>query len=186
MKSRIPFILLALLPASAWAHPDHIDSGLWSGFSHPFSGLDHILAILAVGVWAARNTGNARWFVPVAFLIGMGAGGMLGFAGVQPAFLESAIAASALAAALLAALAMRMPLAIQAVIAAIFAVWHGIAHGIELPTLADPQVYISGFLVATILLLGSGLVLGKMLRSANRDRWLGTGLSVLAVSLFWA
>lgn len=184
MKSRILFALFVLMPASAWAHPGHVDSGLWSGFIHPFSGLDHILAMLAVGVWAARNAGNRRWFAPAAFLIGMIAGGSLGLEGVQPLFLESAIAASALAAGLLAALAMRMPLAVQALIAGTFAVWHGIAHGMELPVLVAPQAYILGFLAATALLLGTGLVLGKMLQRANRDRWLGAGMTALASTLF--
>lgn len=185
MKTFILFALFVLLPATALAHPGHADSGLWSGFAHPFSGLDHILAMIAVGVWAARNSGKQFWYPPAAFLVGMVAGGMLGFDGVQPAFMESAIAASALAAALLAALAMRLPLAAQTVIAALFAVWHGIAHGLELPVVVAPLVFIVGFLAATALLLGAGLVLGKMLQHANRDRWLGAGMSMLAASLFW-
>ncbi|MDP1898088.1 MAG: HupE/UreJ family protein, partial [Sulfurimicrobium sp.] len=115
---------------------------------------------------------------------GMIGGGLLGFEGLQPTFMESAIAASALAAGLLATLAMRLPLAAQAAIAALFAVWHGIAHGMELPVATAPQTYVIGFLAATALLLGTGLVLGKVLQRANRDRWLGAGMTALAATLF--
>lgn len=184
MKTRLLFVLFVLMPASAWAHPGHVGAGLWSGFFHPFSGLDHILAMIAVGVWAARNSGRASWFPPAAFLGGMIAGVLLGFDGMAPPFIEPAIAASALAAALLVAFAIRLPVVLQAAIAAMFAVWHGIAHGMELPVAIVPQVYVSGFLAATALLLCSGLVLGKVLQIAGRDRWLGAGMSVLAASLF--
>ncbi|MDP2963284.1 MAG: HupE/UreJ family protein [Sulfurimicrobium sp.] len=184
MKKSILLALLVLMPVSAWAHPGHAGSGLWSGFIHPFSGLDHILAMIAVGVWAARNTGKKFWLPPAAFLAGMIGGGLLGFEGLQPTFMESAIAASALAAGLLATLAMRLPLAAQAAIAALFAVWHGIAHGMELPVATAPQTYVIGFLAATALLLSTGLVLGKVLQRANRDRWLGAGMTALAATLF--
>ena len=110
-----------------------------SGLTHPYSGLDHILGMLAVGVWAARNQGLRRWYVPAAFVGGMVAGGMLGFAGgiffayIVPDSLESAVAASVLASTLMVALAVRLPLIPQLALAMIFAVWHGIAHGIDGP-----------------------------------------------------
>jgi urease accessory protein len=184
MKTRI--LLAVLFPTSAWAHPGHVDSGLLAGFFHPFSGLDHIVAMLAVGVWAARNSASRCWFAPAAFLAGMSVGGLLGFDGFLPGFLESAITASALAAALLVVFALHLPLALQAALAALFAVWHGIAHGVELPLAVAPATYVTGFLLATSVLLGAGLLLGKLLQRADRDRWLGGGLTALAATLLWS
>ena len=181
---------LALLPVSAWAHPGHDAAGFLSGLLHPFSGLDHILGMLAVGVWAARNQGLRRWFVPAAFLGGMVAGGMIGFAGgiffayIGTDSLESAVAVSVLAATLMVALTVRLPLVVQLAMAMFFAVWHGIAHGIELPAAASPWSYGCGFAAATALLLGIGLALGH--RLGARDRWLGAGMSMIAASLFLA
>ncbi|MBI1175704.1 MAG: protein hupE [Sideroxydans sp.] len=175
-----------LLPAVAWAHPGHGGSGFVSGWAHPFSGLDHVLCMLAVGIWAARNGGAKGGLVVAAFLGGMLAGGLLGLDGILPSFLESAVTASVLAAALLVALAVRLPLPAQAGVAAFFALWHGIAHGAELPVMAAPFGYACGFLAATALLLGSGLAMGKLLRQRERDRWLGAGMALLATSLFWA
>jgi urease accessory protein len=187
MKQRT-FLLFAalLLPAVASAHPGHGDAGLASGFLHPFSGLDHMVAMLAIGVWAARNAGLKRWLTPAAFLLGMIGGGALGFGGFLPQFLESAVTASTLAAALLVLLAVRLPLAIQASLAAAFAVWHGMAHGAELPAATAPVGFAVGFLAATVTLLAVGVALGRLLRQGERDRWLGAGLTAVAASLLWS
>lgn len=179
-------VLAMLLPAVAWAHPGHGGSGLLSGLAHPFSGLDHILCMLAVGIWAARNGGAKGGFVVAAFLVGMLAGGVIGLNGILPSFLDSAVSASVLAAALLVALAVRLPLPAQAGVAAFFALWHGIAHGSELPAMTSPWSYACGFLAATTLLLGSGLIIGKLLRNRQQDRWLGAAMAALAATLFWA
>jgi urease accessory protein len=185
-EMKILFAVVAtLFPVVAWAHPGHGGSGFLSGLAHPFSGLDHILCMLAVGIWAARNGGARGWFVVAAFLLGMLAGGVTGLDGILPSFLESAVAASVLAATLLVALAVRLPLAAQSGTAAFFALWHGIAHGAELPAMTAPLNYACGFLLATTLLLGSGMLIGKMLQNKERDRWLGAGMATLAAALFW-
>lgn len=186
MKQRLFLFAALLLPAVAHAHPGHADAGMVSGFLHPFSGLDHVVAMLAVGVWAARNAGMKRWLAPAAFLAGMLGGGVLGLGGFLPTFLESAVTASALAAALLVLLAGRLPLGLQASVAAAFAVWHGIAHGTELPAATSPLGFAVGFVAATGLLLVMGVALGRLLQRGQRDRWLGAGLTALAASLFWA
>lgn len=186
MKQRLFLFAALLLPAVAHAHPGHADAGMVSGFLHPVSGLDHVVAMLAVGVWAARNVGMTRWLVPAAFLAGMLGGGVLGLGGFLPTFLESAVTASALAAALLVLLAGRLPLGLQASVAAAFAVWHGIAHGAELPAATSPLGFAVGFVAATGLLLVMGMALGRLLQRGQRDRWLGAGLTALAASLFWA
>lgn len=179
--SRLLFVIAAAtLPVTAWAHPGHPGGGFMSGFAHPFSGLDHVLTMLAVGIWAARSSGMGRWFVPVSFLAGMLAGGLLGFDGFVPAFLESAVAASVLASALLVALSIQLPMPLKAGLALFFALWHGIAHGAELSD--APWGHACGFLAATALLLGCGLALGHRFR--GRDRWLGGGMAALALSLF--
>jgi hypothetical protein len=110
MKRQILLFAALLLPTVAYAHPGHADAGMVSGFMHPFNGLDHLVAMLAVGVWAARNAGMKRWLTPAAFLVGMIAGGVLGLGGFLPSFLESAVIASTFAAALLVLLAVRLPL----------------------------------------------------------------------------
>lgn len=186
MTRRLLLTTALLLPAVAHAHPGHADAGVVSGFLHPFSGLDHVVAMLAVGVWAARNAGMKRWLAPTAFLVGMLGGGALGLGGFLPSFLESAVAASALAAALLVLLAVRLPLGVQACVAAAFAVWHGIAHGAELPAATAPLGFAAGFIAATGVLLATGLALGRLSQRSERDRWLGAGLTALAASLFWA
>lgn len=186
MKQRLFLFAALLLPAVAHAHPGHADAGVVSGFLHPFSGLDHVVAMLAVGVWAARNAGTKRWLVPAAFLAGMLGGCVLGLGGFLPTFLEFAVAASALSAALLVLLAVRLPLGLQASVAAAFAVWHGIAHGTELPAATSPLGFAVGFVAATGLLLVMGVALGRLLQRGQRDRWLGAGLTALAASLFWA
>ena len=179
-------LLLMLLPMTAWAHPGHGESGFMSGLVHPFSGLDHVIGMLAVGIWAARNSGARRWLVALVFLAGMLLGGIIGMNGQVPVFLESVLAASVLASAVLVALAVRMPVLWQAGFALFFAIWHGIAHGAELPAMAAPFGYASGFLLATALLLAAGVGLGSVLQQGNRDRWLGAGMAVLAVPLFWS
>lgn len=187
MKTRLFFTFFALtLPAYAWAHPGHAAVGFISGLTHPFTGLDHILGMLAVGVWAARNSGMKRAIIPTAFVGGMIAGGLIGLQGILPSFLDSAIASSVLASALIITLSIRLPLFAQAGLAMFFAIWHGIAHGIELPTAMDPWRYVCGFIVATTLLLNVGLLLGSVLRHGNRDRYLGAGMSVLAASILFA
>ena len=180
-------VFVLLVPALAWAHPGHGGSGLVSGMAHPFSGLDHVLGMLAVGVWAARNSGAKGWFVVAAFSVGMLAGGLIGLDSVVPSFVESAVAASVLASALLVALAVRLPLQAQVGVAAFFALWHGIAHGAELPEMASPVGYVVGFLLATASLLITGMVAGKLLDQHERERRIfGAGMAAVAVSLFWA
>ncbi len=175
-----------LLPSLVWAHPGHDEAGLLGGLAHPFSGLDHVLGMLAIGIWAARNDGWGRWIVPAAFLGGMMGGALLGFDGFVPPYLESAMLATVAASVLLATLAARLPLAAKAAMAAIFALSHGLAHGAEIPALASPGAYAAGFLAATALLLALGVGLGHLAQHTKRERWLGAALATLTLSLFWA
>eukprot|EP01034_Spumella_vulgaris_P000355 gene355-468_t len=129
---------LLLVPALAFAHPGHGDNGLVAGISHPLGGLDHLLAMLAVGLWAAQQQGAARWALPCTFVGTMLLGGVLGFEGLALPALESGIAASVLALGLAVALAIRPPVALAVAATAVFALFHGVAHGLELPDMTSP------------------------------------------------
>lgn len=154
---------LLLSPALALAHPGHDHAGVMSGIAHPVLGLDHLLAMLAVGLWAAQQTGNARWALPLTFVMIMLVGGLLGFAGIEMPLMETGIAGSVLALGLLVALAVRPPLTVAAGLTALFALSHGIAHGLELPALSSPWGYAAGFVAATAALHGIGYTVARNL-----------------------
>jgi urease accessory protein len=159
------FVLLATLPAIASAHPGHDgDHGFgWDfsgGFAHPLSGWDHLLAMIAVGLWAAQLGGRARWLVPAAFVSVMTLGAILGHGGMAIAGTEQAIAASVLFLGLLVATAARLPIAAGMAITGVFALFHGLAHGAEMPATAAGLSYGLGFVLATTLLHAAGLGLG--------------------------
>ncbi|HVU16732.1 MAG TPA: HupE/UreJ family protein [Candidatus Didemnitutus sp.] len=168
MRSRLRFLFSSaaafLIPALAWAHPGHpgheVEWDFQAGAVHPLSGLDHVLAMVAIGLWAAQLGGRARWLVPSAFVAMMVAGGVLGrFGGEVPA-LEQAIAASAVILGLLIALAIRPPVILGMVVAGTFALFHGYAHGAEMPENSSATMYVLGFVAATITLHLVGLGLG--------------------------
>jgi urease accessory protein len=153
--------IAALGIGSAFAHPGHPDTfGFNDGFSHPFSGIDHLLAMLAVGLWAAQNKRSALWVLPLAFPLMMVAGALLAFSGLQLPAVETGIAASVAVLGLLIAFAVRMPLWASAGVVSIFALFHGYAHGSELPHGASALWYGVGFVAATALLHALGLAIG--------------------------
>jgi urease accessory protein len=154
---------LLFSPALALAHPGHDHAGVMSGIAHPVLGLDHLLAMLAVGLWAAQQTGRARWALPLTFVATMLFGGLLGFTGLQLPLMETGIAGSVLALGLLVALAVRPPVAVATGLTALFALGHGVAHGLELPALASPWGYAAGFVMATAALHGIGYVVARNL-----------------------
>lgn len=164
-KSLIATTLL-LSPALAFAHPGHDHAGVMSGLAHPLFGLDHLLAMLAVGLWAAQQQGAARWALPLTFVATMLFGGLLGFAGIEMPLMETGIAGSVLALGLLVALAVRPPVAIAAGLTALFAASHGVAHGLELPALSSPWGYAAGFVAATAALHAAGYVVARSLPQA--------------------
>lgn len=168
MQVRKALYALALLftPAMAFAHTGHDTSGIMAGVAHPVTGLDHLLAMLAVGLWAAQQHGSARWAVPVTFVTSMLLGGVLGFEGLQIPFMETGIAASVLAFGLLVAVAARLPISAALGMTALFALTHGVAHGLELPDLANPWGYAAGFVAATAVLHAVGYAMVRALPQA--------------------
>lgn len=166
LRKTLYAIALFCTPALAFAHPGHGESGFMAGMAHPVFGLDHLLAMFAVGLWAAQQNGAARWALPLTFVGTMLAGGLLGFAGVEIPLMETGIAGSVLAFGLLVAVAARLPMAASIGLTALFALSHGVAHGLELPVLASPFGYAVGFIVATAALHAIGFALVRFLPSA--------------------
>jgi urease accessory protein len=182
--------VMAFLPALAQAHPMPGEvHTLKSGFLHPLSGLDHILAMVAVGLWAAQLGGRALYLVPTAFVSLMAFGGAMGMAGVPLPMVEAGILASILVLGLLIAAAVRLPVAAGMAIVGLFALFHGHAHGTELPAAATGMTYALGFILATVLLHVCGIGLGLLAQKklpAPAVRFAGVAIMIAGVCLCFA
>ncbi|MGG5810115.1 HupE/UreJ family protein [Falsiroseomonas sp. CW058] len=165
-KILVAAALLAPLPALAHPGGDHLH-GLAAGFAHPFGGLDHLAAMVAVGLWAGMAGGRARWMAPAAFLGGMAAGGVLGLTGIGVPMVEAGILASLVVLGLMVAAAARLPLAAALPLLAGFGLLHGHAHGTE--AAGGAVGYLAAMMAATALLHGAGLLLASP-RLASRGR----------------
>lgn len=154
-------LALALSPTLAFAHTGiGATSGFWHGFGHPISGLDHILAMVTVGLFAWQLGGRALWIVPSAFVALMAVGGALGLAGVDIPFVETGIALSVVVLGAAVALNIRAPAAVAAALVGSFALFHGHAHGAEMPEDAGGLAYALGFMLATATLHAAGILAG--------------------------
>lgn len=154
-------ILISAGPAAA-----HVGGGLaggfGSGFAHPLLGLDHIAAMVAVGLWGAFLGAPAIWVLPIVFPLVMAFGGILGILGVPLPGIEIGIAISAVVLGLMVALAVKPHLAIAAIIVGAFAIFHGYAHGTELPEDSNAVAYSAGFVIATGVLHLCGIAIGLL------------------------
>lgn len=169
MKKALLVIALAAAASPALSHVGgapghHAGSGLAAGFGHPFGGLDHLLAMLAIGVWSASALPlRQSWIAPLGFVAAMLAGAGIAFAGVPLPGVETMIAVSVLLSGLLVAIRLPLPAVAGAAVAAAFAVFHGHAHGIE--AAGGVAAYMAGFAAATALLhllgIGVGLLLAR-------------------------
>ncbi len=158
-------ILAATAPA--FAHVSAVDNGSFlAGFTHPLLGLDHIVVMVAVGLWAATIGGRAVWAVPAAFVGAMAIGYFLALTGLALPFAEPMILASVVALGLLIAAAVRLPVMVGALLVGLFAVFHGHAHGSELGVAAAVP-FGFGFALATALLHGAGIAAGLFLGSGK-------------------
>jgi len=157
-------VLLTLLVSSnAWAHSETgVAGGLISGLLHPLLGPDHLIAMVAVGLWGAQLQRPAIWLLPITFPAVMAFGGLLGMAGMPLPGIEIGIGLSALALGIMVALRVRPPLWVAALLVGCFAIFHGHAHGVELPVAANPLAYGVGFIVCTGLLHLAGILLGSL------------------------
>jgi len=185
MKRIIPTATLLLIPSVALAHPGHA-TGLLAGFGHPFTGADHLLAMLGVGLWAAILGGKARWALPATFLTAMALGGAFAMTlglGVLAAAVEPAILASVILLGAAVALALRAPLALALPMVALFGLAHGAAHGTEM--VGNGLVFGAAMLAATACLHGLGLALGLSL-NFRLARVLGSATTVAGLALVFA
>jgi urease accessory protein len=154
-------LLLLALPATAFAHTGVGDTrGFMHGFGHPLSGIDHILAMVGVGLFAARLGGRALWLVPSAFVAMMALGGAAGMYGLNLPWVETGIALSVVVLGLAVAFNLSLSALGAAALVGFFAVFHGHAHGAEMPVDASGLGYAAGFMIATALLHASGIALG--------------------------
>jgi urease accessory protein len=174
-------VVAAFWAQAALAHVEQGEArGLLSGLLHPVSGLDHVLAMVAVGLWGAQLGAPAIWVLPVAFPLVMAMGGMLGFLGVPVPGVEYGIAASAIVLGTAIAFEIRPPLVIAALVVACFAVFHGHAHGTELPPGQSALLFSMGFVVATGCLHAVGIGIGTVHRRPWGRRLLRVAGTVVA------
>jgi urease accessory protein len=177
-------LLLAALPAVA--HTGDLSGGFLGGFAHPLFGPDHVVAMVAVGLWGAFLGPPPMFILPIVFPLVMAVGGVLGILAVPLPAAELAIAASAIVLGLMVASAARPPLWVAATIVAAFAIFHGYAHGAELPAGTDAAAYSIGFVTATGLLHLAGIALGLTVRwPAGRIGVRGTGAAIAGAGLLF-
>lgn len=155
-------LMLGAGPASAHEQVG-VAGGFVSGFTHPIFGADHLIAMVAVGLWGAQLGRPLVWILPITFPLVMAFGGLLGLLDVGLPFVEVAIALSAIVLGIMVAFQIRPPVWVAAAIVAVFAIFHGHAHGQELPEAANPLAYSVGFVLATGLLHLTGILIGLVL-----------------------
>lgn len=170
-----------------------VDGGALAGFLHPLLGLDHLLAMVAVGLLSTQIGGRAVWYVPAAFVVAMAIGGVIGLTGVPLPFLEYGITASVLALGVAILADRSFPISFAMIFVAIFAIFHGYAHGTELPAAAANEgvayiaAYVNGFLIATAGLHLIGVFLGMIIEKSPRAtltmRLSGALLAIIGIFL---
>jgi urease accessory protein len=176
-------------PRSALAHVQKGEAvGFLTGFRHPISGGDHVLAMVAVGLWGAQLGAPAIWVLPVAFPMVMAVGGMLGLMGVPLPGIEYGIAVSAMLLGAVVMFEVRPPLTVAAALVGVFAIFHGHAHGTELPPGQSALLYSMGFVTATGCLHATGIGIGTVHRWAwGRAvlRFAGAAITAGGVFFMW-
>jgi urease accessory protein len=167
-------LLMLLLPVLAQAHAGAGDTGLMNGLMHPVFGLDHLLAMISVGVLSAQLGGHNLWRIPAAFVGAMTLGGALGIARVAQLDVELGIALSVLVLGLGVVFAQRhMSAWTMTALVLFFGACHGYAHGIEIPKSVSPALYTLGFVISTSVLHIAGLLIGEL---ASMQAWLWKGV----------
>lgn len=182
--------VVLVAPSLAGAHEagGSAGNGFVAGFMHPIGGLDHILAMLAVGMWGAQLGNPAIWVLPIAFPLVMALGGVAGIVGLPLPSVELGIAISVVILGAMIALDRRPPVAVAGVLVAFFAVFHGYAHGVELPGHTDAVAYSAGFVLATGLIHLAGIGIGFVTELEHGMRLLragGAAISLTGVALTW-
>jgi len=181
--------ILTYYPSSAFAHVERGQAiGFVTGLRHPWSGLDHVLAMIAVGLWGAQLGSPAIWLLPVTFPMVMSLGAMMGLLGIPLPGIEIGIAFSAILLGAMVFGEVRPRLVIAAVMVGFFAVFHGHAHGTELPAGQSGLLYSMGFVIATGMLHGMGITIGLIHRwPAGKLALRGAGalITIIGVTFLW-
>jgi urease accessory protein len=182
--------LLAFAATSAQAHTSiGVAGGFGHGFAHPIGGLDHVLAMIAAGLFAARLGGRALVLVPLSFIATMIVGGAVGMAGSGLPLVEIGIGLSVVVLGLCAASGYRMPVSAAMALAGVFALFHGHAHGAEMPESLSGLEYAAGFVRATSLLLATGIAIGLAPRRLGEafggpvPRMIGSGIALAGIAI---
>ncbi len=181
----LPALLLALTPSLAFAHVGIGNAnGLAHGFMHPVSGIDHILAMVAVGLFAAHLGRRALWLVPLSFLAMMVCGGAFGMAGLALPYIEIGIGLSVVVLGIIVARGVNPPVAIAMVLVGFFAIFHGHAHGIEMLETALDLTYGAGFIFATVMLHLVGIAVGLLIGRERRiTQLVGSAIAMAGVAI---
>jgi urease accessory protein len=191
MKNRLATFLalsvtmLAYVPIANAHSMGAEGAGFISGLAHPFMGLDHLLAMIAVGIWAAQTGGSAVWRLPLSFIMMMAVAALISASGFNLPALEPMIAGSVVLLGLMAVFAIRLPVNLSMLLVGVFAVFHGYAHGLEMPQASSAFLYGSGLVLATALLHLLGVGLGRI---AYRKHLLSrlSGLTIAIAGLYLA
>lgn len=182
--------LFLLVPSCAFAHIESAQAtGFVTGLQHPWSGLDHVLAMIAVGLWGAQLGNPAMWILPVTFPLVMALGALLGLFGIPLPGVEIGIAASAILLGAMVVGEVRPKLIVAALLVGFFAIFHGHAHGAELPAGQSGMLYSMGFVIATGILHGIGIALGLAHRwPMGKLALRGTGalIAVMGITFLWS
>lgn len=180
-------LALSFYPLAAFAHTGIGGiSGFGAGFIHPLLGLDHLLAMVAVGLWASWLGGRSRWLLPLTFVAVMLAGGLVGMKGFSMPYVEAGILASVMILGLLIATGAKSPRALSILLIGFFALFHGHAHGTELPAAAGALSYSIGFVLTTGLLHLTGILAGVVLtftESMKTYRFAGAAIALSGLGL---
>lgn len=188
--SQLFALALTFICTPAFAHTGRGDTvGFFRGFLHPFSGVDHVLAMVAVGLFAASLGGRALWLVPLSFVSMMAFGGAMGMAGVSLPFVEIGIGLSVVVLGTAVAAGFDLPVATAMALVGFFAIFHGHAHGAEMPQTASGLEYGSGFVIATATLhaigIGLGIAIGSLSLTFRRSilQTAGAGMALAGVAI---
>jgi urease accessory protein len=176
------FLIVVFIPGLAFAHTGVGEtSGMMHGFYHPFSGLDHLLAMLAVGIWGAQLGDKMRWALPVAFLAALVVGGGLGFYAMPLPYIEEGILVSVLVLGMLIASKGTLSAALSMGIVGLFALFHGYAHGAEMPVSMGALSYTIGFTTAAALIISCTMAASSYLQKDNLHSLLRIAGSAITV-----
>ena len=180
-------LVVFCISTPAYAHEMADGGGFLSGLSHPVLGFDHLLAMLSVGILSAQMGGRAIWTVPATFVAVMFVGGVMGMQGIPLFSVELGIAVSVFALGVTICVDKKLPALIAMLFVGFFAVFHGYAHGIEMPYLAEPALYVSGFLLGTIAIHIAGVIIGsffgKLSQGDQKLKYLGAAIGGIGFHL---